>query len=97
MKYEAIDLAGKTNLGLLGNVVKHCRLLISNDTGVSHLADALNTPSVVIYQVSDSRRWAPIDHQLHRIIGKDQAENIDRVIAEAHELLANDLKSLAVA
>lgn len=69
MRFPAINLAGQTCLGTLAILLKNARLLICNDTGVSHLADALQTDSVVIFSNSDSQRWAPLDRQKHRIVG----------------------------
>lgn len=68
MQHRAIDLAGKTNLGSLAVLLRSAQLLVCNDTGVSHLAAALRTPSVVLFSDSDLNRWRPIDHQLHRAI-----------------------------
>lgn len=48
MRAPALDLAGKTALGALGVLVRDARVVVSNDTGVSYLATALSTPSVVI-------------------------------------------------
>ena len=41
------SLAGKTKLGELMSALKHCRVLITNDTGPMHVAAALGTPVVV--------------------------------------------------
>ena len=41
------SLAGKTRLRELMSALKHCRVLITNDTGPMHVAAALGTPVVV--------------------------------------------------
>ncbi|MFH1009965.1 MAG: glycosyltransferase family 9 protein [bacterium] len=43
------DVTGKTSMGTLGAVLKHCQVLVSNDTGTIHLAAAMETPTVGIY------------------------------------------------
>jgi ADP-heptose:LPS heptosyltransferase len=44
-----IDLAGQIDLGALVALIRRASLLISNDTGVAHVAYAVGTSSVVIY------------------------------------------------
>ncbi len=69
MRYPVLDLAGQTGLGGIATLLKNARLLICNDTGVSHLAAALQVRSVVIFSNSDPQRWAPLDRQQHRVVG----------------------------
>ncbi|MGI8549257.1 MAG: glycosyltransferase family 9 protein [Dehalococcoidia bacterium] len=49
--------AGRTSLGALAALFASARLVVCNDTGVSHLADAIGTPSVVIVSASDLVPW----------------------------------------
>jgi len=63
-----VDLAGQTPLGVLAALLSHARLLVCNDTGVSHLAAALRVPSVIVCCGADSRRFAPLDHVLHEVL-----------------------------
>jgi ADP-heptose:LPS heptosyltransferase len=65
---RAIDLAGKTSLGGLAALVSKVRLVVCNDTGMSHVAAAMKTRSVVIALGSDTKRWAPLDHERHRVL-----------------------------
>ncbi|HEX5438759.1 MAG TPA: glycosyltransferase family 9 protein [Gemmatimonadaceae bacterium] len=68
MHTRAVDLAGPMSLGALGAAIRDARLLICNDTGVSHLAAAVNTPSVVVFLDADLERWAPLDRARHRVV-----------------------------
>lgn len=86
MKAESINLAGCTSLGTLAVLLKGARSLVCNDTGISHLADALQVPSVVIFTSSDVNRWAPLDRVLHRVVGSDRVTPED-VIAQVDVLL----------
>ena len=46
---ELINLAGKTNLREAIYLISQCRLFISNDSGLMHIAGALNIPTVAIF------------------------------------------------
>jgi ADP-heptose:LPS heptosyltransferase len=65
MHAPVIDLCGATNLNGMAKLISGAKLLICNDTGVSHIAAALGTPSVVIACGSDIKRWAPLDTRRH--------------------------------
>ncbi|MGC2036132.1 glycosyltransferase family 9 protein, partial [Paraburkholderia caledonica] len=68
MTAPALHLAGSTSLGGLAALVAHARLVVCNDTGISHIAAAMATASVVVASGSDTRRWAPLDHERHRVL-----------------------------
>jgi ADP-heptose:LPS heptosyltransferase len=71
MNIPAINLVGRTSLGTLAAIVRDARLVISNDTGMSHVAAALKTPSVVICCGADPRRWRPLNAELHPVVWAD--------------------------
>ena len=70
MRSPVIDLAGRTTLGALGTIIARARLLVSNDTGVSHIAAALRTPSVIVACGSDPQRRSPLNRTLHRVLSR---------------------------
>lgn len=80
MGAPALDLTGKTSLGALAALLSRAKLLVSNDTGVAHLASALRVPSVVIYSASDPARWAPGDPALHTVIDARNGTSLDLVV-----------------
>jgi ADP-heptose:LPS heptosyltransferase len=88
MKYEAVNAVNQSSefsLGQLAGVIMKSVALISNDTGVSHIASALQVPSVIIFsRYSDPQRWRPLNSKLHTIITPIQSENVEEVF---HALL----------
>ena len=73
MRADAIDLTGRLGLGALGALVSDAALVACNDTGMSHIAAAFGTPSVVVASGSDVSRWAPLDRERHRVLWYDVA------------------------
>jgi ADP-heptose:LPS heptosyltransferase len=67
----AIDLAGRTELGVLGTLYQQARLVVTNDTSASHVAAAVGVPSVVVIGSAEPERWAPLDGYLHRVVTGD--------------------------
>ncbi len=68
MRCRAVNLCGRTSLWTLGALIEGAAALVCNDTGVSHIAAALRTPSIVVSCGGDVQRWAPLDHDLHRVL-----------------------------
>lgn len=68
MRTSCVDLTGRLSLGALAALLDGARLVISNDTGISHLASAVGAPSVVIASGSDVERWAPADPWRHLVL-----------------------------
>lgn len=73
MTLPSVNLAGVTTLGGLAALVQAVPLIVCNDTGISHIAAALGTPSVVVACGSDTRRWAPADTRRHVVLADHPA------------------------
>ncbi|MEP0901147.1 glycosyltransferase family 9 protein [Nodosilinea sp. FACHB-13] len=57
---HAIDLIGQTSLEDLVALVAQARLLLSNNTSTMHIADATQTPSVILFAGTElERQWQP--------------------------------------
>jgi ADP-heptose:LPS heptosyltransferase len=86
MKHEPINAAGKTSLGAIGVLIKNAAMLISNCTGVSHIAAAFKTPSIVISMDGEPERWGPMDKRLHRTINWLKEPDFHAVFRETVDL-----------
>jgi ADP-heptose:LPS heptosyltransferase len=62
------DLSGRTGVGTLGALYRQARLVLTNDTGASHVAAAVRAPSVVVTSSPDPWRWAPLDRTRHVVV-----------------------------
>jgi ADP-heptose:LPS heptosyltransferase len=89
MVSEPIVAAGKTSLGAIGALLKNAAGLISNCTGVSHIASALKTKSVVISMDGEPERWAPLNSALHIMIDWTKNEDVEKVSAAVDEHFAS--------
>lgn len=87
MQSPALNAAAPISIGAMAALMKHARLLICNDTGVSHIAAGLRLPSVVIFSIADMERWAPLDHGLHRCIRDPEGVRAADVVEQARMLL----------
>ncbi|HET9207165.1 MAG TPA: glycosyltransferase family 9 protein, partial [Burkholderiaceae bacterium] len=70
MHHAPLNLCGRTTLWTLGALIEGAESVVCNDTGVSHIAAALGTPSVVVSCGSDPARWAPLDRMRHRVLAQ---------------------------
>ncbi|MDQ2657801.1 MAG: glycosyltransferase family 9 protein [Bacteroidota bacterium] len=75
-----VESFGHISAGELAAIIAGARLLVSNDTGVSHIASALQTASVIIFSpFSDINRWRPLDETKHIAIPYEQANDPENV------------------
>lgn len=87
MKQPAIIAAGNTSLGALAVLIRDAFALISNCTGPSHIAAALETPSIIISMDGEPERWAPLNTGLHYTIDWTRTPDFQRVFVETQDLL----------
>ena len=92
MRAPALDLAGRTDVGPLAALLEGARLLVSNDTGVVHIAEGVGTPSIIVsFMVGgEIERWAPLDRDRHRYLAGGLTVTVGHVHAEAERLLGRD-------
>jgi heptosyltransferase-1 len=93
-------IAPKMDLKSLINFIAHCDLTIGNDTGPTHMAWAMNVPSITLFGPTNTRMIyettinvaieSPSDVNIHKIDKNDfsiQEISPDTIAQKARELL----------
>jgi ADP-heptose:LPS heptosyltransferase len=62
-----VDLSGQLSLPALVGVLARASLMVANDSGPRHLAEAVGTPTVGIYWVGNAITAAPLTRGRHRV------------------------------
>jgi ADP-heptose:LPS heptosyltransferase len=88
MSAPAVNATVPMSVGAMAALMRGARLLVCNDTGVSHIAAGLGLRSVVIFSKADIGRWAPLNRRLHRCIRDPEGRKSHLVLAQARALLA---------
>jgi len=70
IKNPAIDLVGKTSLNGLAAMISNLRLLVTNDSGLLHLATALRVKTVSIFGPVDESVYGPYPLSVHHKVIK---------------------------
>ncbi len=60
MKCKAVSLAGALTIKQTASLAKRCRLFISNDSGVAHVAAAVKTPLIVLFGPTNKSKTSPL-------------------------------------
>lgn len=66
-----INLAGRTDLPLLGSVLVRCRALVTNDSGAMHFAAALGVSVIALFGPTDEHATRPLGHGRHDVLTHD--------------------------
>ncbi|MEJ2725923.1 MAG: lipopolysaccharide heptosyltransferase II [Deltaproteobacteria bacterium] len=59
MKQQSLNLCGITTLGEVMALIERCRFFVCNDSGLMHVAGALNVPTVAIFGSTDPVATGP--------------------------------------
>ncbi len=60
MQYPPVDLSGRTGLGEAMALIEHCDLFITNDSGLMHVAAALDVPLIAIFGSTNPVTTGPL-------------------------------------
>lgn len=69
LRHPAASLCGQTTFEVLAAILQHAALLVCNDGGVMHLAEALEVPLVVLFGCSSLAEVGPRSRQVRGIQG----------------------------
>ena len=87
MQTEAVIATGKTSLGAIGRLIENAFAIVSNCTGVSHIASALNTPGIIISMDGEPHRWGPLNKDILTTIDWLNYPQFDLAENALHRLL----------
>ncbi len=59
MKHNPVNLCGRTTLGEAMALIERCQFFVTNDSGLMHIAAALNVPMVAIFGSTDPVATGP--------------------------------------
>jgi lipopolysaccharide heptosyltransferase II len=65
MRHQPVDLSGKTSLGEAMALIERCDLFITNDSGLMHVAAALDIPLVAVFGSTNPVATGPIGRNSH--------------------------------
>jgi len=77
MREPVLDLTARVSLGGTAAVMADAAVVITNDSGACHLADAVGAPSVTVYLGTGADRWAPVDEALHRTVQRPLSDPLE--------------------
>ncbi len=88
LNHDYIDLTGKTSMGAIAILIANAFMLVSNCTGVSHIASATQTFSIVISMDGEPERWAPVNRAIHKVTDWTKEQDFNAVMSDVEELVS---------
>ena len=83
---DRIRIALNLPLPQLATMLQHCQFYIGHDSGISHLAAAVGTPSLLLFGPTDPAIWAPANPQV-RIVRSENRTMRGLEVAPVREAL----------
>lgn len=80
LSFRLEKTVGKIGLGPLALFLRNSAGLISNCTGVSHIAAATQTRSVIFSKDGEPARWSPLNTRLHKTFDCQKNDQLEEVI-----------------
>ncbi len=89
---RVVNLAGKTNLSELAYVISKAECMITSDSGNAHVANAVGTPTVVLFGAAHEHRAKPYDQSISIEL---KLPDLECVPCESEQCKYNDNRCLA--
>jgi heptosyltransferase-2 len=67
MTQPAVDLAGKTDLAAAAALIQRCQIFLTNDSGLMHLAAAVDVPLVAVFGSTNPVTTSPVSQKARLI------------------------------
>jgi lipopolysaccharide heptosyltransferase II len=76
-KYAQVPIQCYDNLSLpqITSLASRAKIFVGNDSGIAHIAAAVNTPSVVIFGSSNMKHWSPWTDSPHEVVFEEMPCN----------------------
>lgn len=93
LQEEAVNLAGETNLAEAIDLLSCATAVVSNDSGLMHVAAALNRPLVAVYGSTSPQFTPPLAEQVEIVrLGLDCSPCFERTCRFGHYNCLRDLR-----
>ena len=69
---NVINLLGKTTFNQLCNVLNGAELVLSHDSGIMHIANAMQKPLIALYGPTDFTRTMPLSSSSHMLFSRNE-------------------------
>lgn len=64
---SAKTIAGLYNLKQMENILGHARFVVSVNTGIMHMAAAVNVPIIALHGATSVKRWGPLSSKAYNV------------------------------
>ena len=93
---ECVDLIGKTSIYTVAACLKKCSIFIGNDSGLMHMAAALDVPTVGLFGPSRAKRYGPWGQHCISVASSESYESLVGKNEFDHRNSENLMKGLSV-
>ena len=86
--FPAAEIARSSDLEDAAALIASATLYVGNDSGVTHMAAALGTPTVAVFGPTDPAVWRPLGRSVRVVRGRRGWPSVEEVCEAADQLLS---------